>query len=464
MNVELAPVVLPEFGLPSEDVVIPAATYADRLSRFQAEFVARGFDLALVYGDREHFANLAYLTAYDPRFEEALLVLRPGRKPRLLVGNEGMAYATASVPVGIDFVLYQPFSLLSQPRGEGPTLEGALSAAGVEARMRIASVGWKYFVGHEKAESALWLEIPTFITDVLRRMGCAVENATDILMEPGRGMRAANDVDQLAAFEAAASFSSQAVRDIVFGLRPGMSEYEGIQLARLNGWPISMYPILLGGERTRIGLGSPSHARLKRGERVVTCIGLWGGNTCRAGFLAEGPGELPADVSDYVEKLVVPYYRSAVAWYESLGLGVSGGQVYEAVHLHVGAPFFGVKLNPGHLIHLDEWVSSPISRNSSTKLHSGMALQLDIIPSNDTYWTSNIEDGVALADEELRAALSRRYPSAWDRIQRRREFMRIALGIRLRPEVLPFSNLAAYLPPFWLSPGMAMRVRPPARR
>ena len=30
------------------------------------------------------------------------------------------------------------------------------------------------------------------------------------------------------------------------------------------------------------------------------------------------------------------------------------------------------------------------------------------------------------------------------------------LGIRLKPEVLPFSNLPAYLPPFMLSPGRAL--------
>jgi len=33
------------------------------------------------------------------------------------------------------------------------------------------------------------------------------------------------------------------------------------------------------------------------------------------------------------------------------------------------------------------------------------------------------------------------------------------LGIRLKPEVLPLSNLAAWLPPFWMSPGKAMAMR-----
>jgi hypothetical protein len=36
--------------------------------------------------------------------------------------------------------------------------------------------------------------------------------------------------------------------------------------------------------------------------------------------------------------------------------------------------------------------------------------------------------------------------------------MHNALGIRLKPEVLPFSNIPAYLPPFILSPAHAMRM------
>jgi hypothetical protein len=87
-----------------------------------------------------------------------------------------------------------------------------------------------------------------------------------------------------------------------------------------------------------------------------------------------------------------------------------------------------------------------------------MALQLDIIPATGTaYHTSNIEDGVALADDALRADLAARYPGLWQRVTQRRAFMAEALGIRLKPEVLPLSNLAGYLPPLWLAPQLAMR-------
>ena len=88
-----------------------------------------------------------------------------------------------------------------------------------------------------------------------------------------------------------------------------------------------------------------------------------------------------------------------------------------------------------------------------------MAFQVDIIPATGTdYFTTNIEDGVALADASLREAFAADCPAAWGRIQARRRFMTDALGIDLHPDVLPFSNLPAYLPPFLLRPGYAMTL------
>ena len=86
-----------------------------------------------------------------------------------------------------------------------------------------------------------------------------------------------------------------------------------------------------------------------------------------------------------------------------------------------------------------------------------MTLQCDIIPATGTaYFTTNIEDGLALADESLRAEFAATYPQAWARIEARRTFMIDTLGIELHPDVLPFSNLAGHLPPFLLRPDQAM--------
>jgi hypothetical protein len=98
-----------------------------------------------------------------------------------------------------------------------------------------------------------------------------------------------------------------------------------------------------------------------------------------------------------------------------------------------------------------------MKKNSSHVLRSGMALQCDIIPATGTdYFTSNIEDGIALADEALRASFAQSYPEAWARINARRDFMARQTGIELKPDILPFSNIATWLPPFWMAPHLAM--------
>jgi len=86
-------------------------------------------------------------------------------------------------------------------------------------------------------------------------------------------------------------------------------------------------------------------------------------------------------------------------------------------------------------------------------------MQVDIIPATGSPWfTTNIEDGIALADAALRAAFQAGYPDAWARIDARRAFMRDALGIDLHPDVLPLSNLAAALPPFLLRPDRVLTL------
>jgi hypothetical protein len=459
-DVELIDIALPDFGLPTTEPHVPPAEYRFRLEEAGRRARAAGYDALVVYGDREHFANLAYLTAYDPRFEEALLIVVPNHRPTLLVGNEGMAYSHIC-PYDVERVLYQSFSLISQPRDRIHPLREILARAGIDGGQKVGIAGWKYYVPTEVDDPAHWIETPSFLVETLRSMGCEALNAGALFMATD-GLRAGNNVDQLAAFEFAATWSSQSVRDLLFTIRAGMTELEAFQLLHLNGLPLSYHPLINSGrERTGLGLAGPTARRMEIGDPVFAALGVWGSNTARAGFLVEDAAQLPTPIRDYVSKLVAPYFSAVVDWYEHIGVGVTGGELYDGIQRHLGAPFFGVSLNPGHLIHLDEWVSSPVYRGSVERLASGMAIAVDIIPATGTeYHTTNIEDVIALADQALRKEFSHAYPEAWARIARRRAFMKETLGIRLAEEVLPFSNMPAYLPPFWLSPGRAMRVAP----
>lgn len=453
---------LPDFGLPEREPTVPAGVHRDRLAALRRRASDSDLDAVVVYGDREHFANLTYLTGYDPRFEEALLVVRvDGDRPTLVVGNEGEGYVDVSpVSSALDVELYQPFSLLGQDRSASDSLAAILSRAGVEGGATVGLAGWKHYPDVD--ESAHAHEVPAYVVETLRAVAGGrtnVRNCNRLFMDSTDGMRATNEVDQLARFEFAACHTSQAVRDLLFGLEPGMTEYEAVQLMEYTGLPLSCHLMCSAGPRAGMGLPSPSSRTIEHGDPFTTAYGAWGALNSRAGFVVEGRDGLPAEIRDYVDRLVGPYFEAVVAWYETLEIGVEGRELYDAVHSRIGDPFFGVELNPGHLVHLDEWVDSPVYEGSTETMASGMAVQVDVIPATGTdYFTTNVEDGIALADADLRAEFADRYPGAWDRITRRRAFVQESLGIDLAPEILPFSNIPAYLPPYLLSPDRAMRM------
>lgn len=455
MATELRQVDLPDFGIPNERPTIPDHLFAERFVRFRQQMISNGYDFAIVYADREHSANLAYLTGFDPRFEEAVLIVGKASEPLILVGNECVGTAAAA-PLAMRVELHQDLSLPSQPRDRSRTLDLILASEGVAAGTTVGVIGWK------ESPDRTMIEIPTFIADAVRTavgMDGVVENAGYILTAPADGLRIINEPEQLAVFEYAACKTSSGVRNLLFGLEPGMREDEAVRLLEWDGSPLSCHLMLTSGERATFGLLSPSDRRIQRGDRFTTAFGIWGALNCRAGFVVESASELPEDIPDYVERLVGPYFEAVVEWYEALHVGQTGGVLHEIIARHLGDPFFGIFLNAGHQIHLDEWVNSPVFEGSDIELRSGMALQVDVIPATGTdYFTSNIEDGIALADDTLRAELAAKHPDVVGRCEARRRFMRTELGIDLHPDVLPFSNIPAYLPPFLLRPDHVMTI------
>ena len=451
----LARIDLPDFGMPESSPELPDGIFATRLARLRERAGAQGLDHLVVYSDREHSANLAYLTGFDPRFEEAALVLGPSGEPAILVGNECWGMAGAA-PVAMRRHRFQDFSLPSQPRDRSRPLGEILAEEGIGRGSRVGVVGWKTYATPDR------MDAPAYVVDALRDLvgpGGSVETATGLLIDSADGLRVVNEVEQLAAFEYAACQTSQGLRRLLANLRPGMTEREAVRLLDWNGMPLSCHLMLTAGPRATLGLLSPGDRPIERGDRFTVAFGIWGALNCRAGFVVEDATELPASIRDYVDRLVGPYFEAVVEWYGALRVGQTGGALHEIVDRHLGDPFFGIFLNPGHQLHLDEWVNSPISRGSTVELRSGMVFQVDIIPATGTdYFTTNIEDGVALADESLRDAFAAAYPGAWARIQARRRFMLHALGIELHPDVLPFSNLPAFLPPFLLRADHAMTV------
>ena len=82
----------PEFGVAACAPPSSLSEFEARIAALRARMEERKLTHTIVYADREHFANLAYLTGFDPRFEEALLIVGLKASPLILVGNECEAY------------------------------------------------------------------------------------------------------------------------------------------------------------------------------------------------------------------------------------------------------------------------------------------------------------------------------------------------------------------------------------
>ncbi|MFN8664433.1 MAG: hypothetical protein U0075_21315 [Thermomicrobiales bacterium] len=449
-DVILRQVALPSYDSDDEPPQIPDAEY---LRRCEETLRRAGTPWVAVYGDREHNANLLFLTGFDPRFEEALLLLGPNGQRHLLVGNEGVIHAVEARPAP-SVLLYQGFSLMAQPRDRTPVLEAVLSDAGLGTGDVVGVAGWKYLTVQEHADTRRPSWVPVHVVEALRRVtGEAPVDVTSVLMSAADGLRAQNSAEQIAVFAWAALRASQAVFNVVRGARPGMSERRAAANFGWAGEPVSMHPIVAsGGPGEAInGLRSPGGRKIAAGDGISCGIGYWGSLCCRAGMVEEAVSH------EFFQQYVRPYFLAQAAWYSTIGLDATGGEVFAAVDdtLAGANATFRPSLNPGHLTSYDEWVHSPIERGSTIRLASGMAIQCDIIPAPMPPGTAlNCEDTVVLADEPLRNDLAQKFPSLWQRIEATRALMQRELGLALKPEVLPLSLANAYLPPAWLAPEM----------
>ena len=142
-----------------------AADYQNRIDRLWHMPEAKDYACLIIYADREHFSNMHYFTGYDPRFEESLLILVPGRTPILIVGNEGLGY-TKNIPYEIDIKLYQRFSLMGQPNENGDKLAELLATCAIPDKGLVGLVGFKHY-GDARQSPMLITDVPHYIVQTL---------------------------------------------------------------------------------------------------------------------------------------------------------------------------------------------------------------------------------------------------------------------------------------------------------
>lgn len=436
-----------------------------RICRCRRMMRERNLTHLVVYGDREHFANLMYLTHFDPRFEEAILILNQSETPLILVGNECVGHLTVSPLYNAEklrYERYQPLSLLGQPRNDSRPLDAIFKSEGIDRNSQIGCIGWKYFTDKEFVDYHLRIEIPAYITDTLRAI-CGhtnVVNASDIFMSPSYGLRVKCSPYEIAVFEFANVMASEGMKNLLKNFRTGITDFELIKEYQYTGYPLNCHIGIKSSGNQHIGLSGPVGAEIRRGDPCSTNIGYWGSNICRAGWVAESEDDLPEKAKGYIDNYVAAYFRACAKWFENMKIGTKGKVFRELIDKYLPFDKFAVFLNPGHLIHMDEWLSSPIYAGSEEKIQSGMYMQVDIIVRSPNYFSTRMEDGIVIADNALRSQLRELYPNVYKRCIMRREFMIQQLGFTLPEEVLPLSNTTGIIAPFFLDYKKIMSFKP----
>ncbi len=446
----------PDNGTPDLPPAFAPEEAEARLAVVREAMLRAGYAALVIYGDREHAANLHWLTGFDPRFEEAVLVVTAG-DALLLAGNECLAYTTVSPLVAAGRVrtgLCASLSLPSQPRGSRRLWDWLDEV--IPPGVTVGAVGWKWYGADELppgADPALALDIPAFLADPLRDRAGRVENTTALFMHPGRGLRARVSVDDIARLEFSNHMAASALKRMVFALQEGMTDFAAVEAARIGGLPLGCHVTFAMGDTP--GLSGPVGDRIRRGVPASFNIAHWGANICRAGWMARGPDDLPPGAAGYLEEFVFPYAQAMSDWCAMMRPGVAGGAVWAMIHDRLPA-HFGITLNPGHLIGLDEWMSSPIMPGSGIPLASGMAMQMDVIPAHPAWGSTRMEDGYVIADDALREDLARRHPNLVRRCAARAAFMTRVIGMDVPESLLPLADTCGIIAPWLLDPAQVV--------
>ena len=288
----------------------------------------RGFDRLVVYADREHSANLSFLTGLRPAVRGGDAGRRAGRRPadprgqRVLRDGRRRAAADAPRPVpGL-----QP-ARASRATGRGRSREilagegigaghaGRACSAGSRTRIRRGSRSRR---SSSTSCGASWAA------------AARSTNANGLLIDPADGLRIINDVDQLAAFEHASCQTSDGVRRLLAGLRARDDRGRGGPAPALERHAAVVPPDADRRAAGRVRAAQPRRPA-DRARRAVH-------DGVRHLGRADLPGRLggrgraascPTASRDYVDRLVAPYFAAVAEWYATLHVGQTGGALQD---------------------------------------------------------------------------------------------------------------------------------------
>lgn len=452
--IKLKKVAMPELEKNIYPVEISDETINKRKENVLAKMKKDNIDALIIYADLEHGGNFEYLCGFLPRFEEALLVLHQDGRAQMVLGNENLNKASKA-RIKVKSIHMPHFSLPNQPMNTTKTVSETLKECGLEKYKTVGIVGWKNFTSKLDENSKLF-DIPGYIVDAFKEVYSNINfiNGTYIFIGED-GVRTTNNANEFAHYEFGAALAGNSILDVLNEIAVGKTEMELADKLERYGQRNSVVTIMATGERFVKANMYPTNKKISLGDPLSITIGYKGGLQSRGGFAIKSENELPEGQKDYIEKVAAPYFNAVKEWLESIHIGMEGKELYNKIEEVLPKEIYGWELNPGHLCADEEWLSSPIYPGSKEIIKSGMLFRIDIIPSVKGYCGISCESGIMLADKDLISKIKEEYPYIWDRIEKRRKYIKNILGINISEEIIPTSAATALCKPFLLNKELA---------
>lgn len=234
-------------------MTIPISALETRLRAVQTAIADCGHAAWLIYGDAQHFGNVAYISNFVPRTRGAAVLVPQTGAPSLLVSSGPRDIPWAKNQTWIEDV--RPYTYL--PR--------AIAQLLTERHLQTAKVG---FAGIEESLPINdWEEIHRVLPNI------KWENVSDYLA----AMRAAKDTAEIHIMHQAASVVEKGLNAATKALQPGASERQALaavdQVIRSSGAEDARF-LIASGPRASLSLRPPDDRVLQHGDVILLHIAV----------------------------------------------------------------------------------------------------------------------------------------------------------------------------------------------
>jgi len=371
---------------------LPAAEYATRIERLQAELQAARLDCLVGYSSESEPATTRYLAGFWPFFDFAGMVVPAEGEAALITGGpESLEFARAfaqapRIAVNPLFVESSPPEWVPQVTGESFADILPRACGGIPKRIGVAN--WNIF--------------PKIIFDDLRAAAPEAEfvPADDLLLR----VQAIKSDAEIPYIVEAYRITEEAMKAALDAAAPGMREWELEAIARskmvLMGAEGMSYPAwVCSGPHSPLSLCRSTDRPVERHELIQYTFGAkylgYCGNMCRPFFI----GEPPAPARKLAE-VALEAMRYAIS---TIRPGIPASEVFDGYHAILSRYGFEefTLYGPAHGTGSSEVEGLWLSKHADFVIQPNMLFNVDIWLSDGKYGL-RYEDGVLVTREGIR--------------------------------------------------------------